>query len=258
MNTDNPLLQRIHMPGETFRLPSGGFFYTDDELSESVRDGEVQVIPMTAIDEIVMKSPDKLFSGQAVEEVFGRCIPQILKPGRLLAKDVDHLLICLRKVSFGEEMEINFTHTCEDAAEHSYVIPVQDLIRSSRVIDPSTMATFTLKLDNDQIVVIEPIRFDDYTRLLQSNEDREFSSEEWKNVMLDSYSDIIQSVDDTVDGKLIREWLERIPVGWLHDISVAVDKTSNWGPTFETTVQCRDCGETTSLIAPLNPIAFFT
>ena len=33
----NPLLQKVQIPGEKFRLPSGGLFYNDGELDESVR-----------------------------------------------------------------------------------------------------------------------------------------------------------------------------------------------------------------------------
>ncbi len=259
MNNDNPLLARIRMPGETFRLPSGGIFYTNDELHESVRDGEVHVEPMTAVDEIVMKSPDKLFSGDAVNEVFGRCIPQIRQPGQLLAKDVDHLLICLRKVSYGNDMELNYTHDCEDAKEHSYIIQIDDLIKTSRVIDPTALTAFNIKLENDQVVILAPVRFEDYTRLLQSGEgNQERTPEEWKDVMLDSLRDVIQSVDTITDKAFIREWLEKVPAGWLKKIYAGIEQTSDWGPTFETSILCRDCNEQTTLVAPLNPIAFFT
>jgi len=118
--SDNPLLQRIQMPGETFRLPSGGLFYEKGILSEKVVDGEIHVFPMTGIDEITLKTPDLLFSGNAVKQVFSRCIPDVLQPGKLLAKDVDFLIICLRKVSFGSEMDLTYTHFREKAKEHNY------------------------------------------------------------------------------------------------------------------------------------------
>ena len=39
----NPLLASLRIPGETFRLPSHGLFYTDGELDDSVVNGEVEV-----------------------------------------------------------------------------------------------------------------------------------------------------------------------------------------------------------------------
>jgi len=88
----NPLLTRVEMPGSTFQLPSRGLFYDNGELRDDVEMGEVHVHPMSAFDEILMKTPDALFSGEAVHKVFLRCIPQVLQPVELLAKDVDFLL----------------------------------------------------------------------------------------------------------------------------------------------------------------------
>lgn len=117
---DNPLLRRFsHMPPETFRLPSGGVFYTDGELDPEVVNGEVIVHPMTAIDEITIKSPDMMYQGSAIEKVFRRCIPQILKPKKLLAKDVDYLLVCLRIVTYGKTLNLTWEcpPTCEKRIE---------------------------------------------------------------------------------------------------------------------------------------------
>lgn len=113
---DNPLLRRFnHMPPETFRLPSGGVFYTNGELDDEVINGEVEVHPMTAIDEITIKSPDMMYQGTAIEKVFSRCIPQVLKPLELLTKDMDYLLVCLRIVTYGETLDLTWEcpPTCE-------------------------------------------------------------------------------------------------------------------------------------------------
>jgi len=104
----NPLLRVNKMPGETFRLPSRGIFYKNGELDASVANGEVVVKPMTLLDELYLKTPDMLFQGTAVEEVFKRCIPEILKPQQLFMNDVDYLVLCLRKVTFGDNFEIDY------------------------------------------------------------------------------------------------------------------------------------------------------
>ena len=62
-NLNNPLLRNIQLPGDTVRLPSRGIFYNNGELTPSTQNGEVHVYPMKAIDEIIMRSPDKLLSG---------------------------------------------------------------------------------------------------------------------------------------------------------------------------------------------------
>ena len=100
MSNPNPLLDRLNrMPGETIRLPSLGQFYEHGELEEGVVNGEIVLNPMTMTDEIMMKSPDMLFQGTAIERVFQRCSPQIKKPLDLLSSDVDFILTHLRKIS---------------------------------------------------------------------------------------------------------------------------------------------------------------
>ena len=116
------------MHGSTFQLPSRGLFYKKGELRDDVEMGEVHVHPMSAYDEILMKSPDQLYSGESVDKVFRRCIPQILNPSELISKDVDFLLVCLRQVTYGNDMEVTYTHSCEDAKSNSYIIPLSDFI----------------------------------------------------------------------------------------------------------------------------------
>jgi len=105
--TENSLLSKIRLPGKRFRLPSRGLFYTDGELDGDVVDGEVEVFSMTSIDEITLRSPEFLFDGTAIDRVFKRCVPQILKPLRLLGKDVDYILACLRIVSYGGSYQVH-------------------------------------------------------------------------------------------------------------------------------------------------------
>ena len=85
MSEENALLNKIKLPGKRFRLPSLGLFYNDGELDDSVENGEIEVFSMTALDEISLRSPEFLFSGEAIERVFKRCIPEVKKALRLLA-----------------------------------------------------------------------------------------------------------------------------------------------------------------------------
>ena len=118
MSEENPLLKKIQLPGTRFRLPSRGIFYTDGELDESVVDGEIEIFSMTTVDEIALRSPEMLFNGQAIERVFKRCIPDIKKPLKLLSKDVDFILACLRVVSYGNVYTLRTRcPECEDVQQ---------------------------------------------------------------------------------------------------------------------------------------------
>lgn len=256
----NPLLERVQMPGETFPLPSGGIFYNDGELDPSVHNAEVRVGPMTALDEIVMKTPDMLFSGDAVRQVFARCIPSILKPDRILAKDVDFLLVCLRKVSYGNMLRMQQTHSCKNAKPHQYDVDITQFISKTKRIDPvGALSNFCAVMPNDEKVYLEPIRFGHFVEVMQLTDDTtEMAPEERRDRLVRSISNVIARVDEIDDKEMIREWLSVISPEFLHEINNKVDDTINWGTEFQTKLKCRDCGQFFSVDLPMNPLAFFT
>jgi hypothetical protein len=253
----NPLLERVRIPGETFRLPSRGLFYTKGELSPNVQDGEVHVYPMTAMDEIVMRSPDKLFSGDAVTEVFQRCVPEILNPRELLAKDIDFLLACVRKVSYGEVFELPFKHDCKDAKEHVYKIQMKTFIQNARAMDPTTVKQkYEIVLDNKQIVKLHPIKYADVITIMQSS-NAKMTIEEQKESAMVTLVGIVEAVDEITDKEKIKEWLAIIPTKWAHQLSNVIDTSSDWGPEFNVKITCKDCKKRVTVAAPMNPLSFF-
>ena len=61
---NNPLRQFFRRPAVFFKLPSGGKNYAPGVL-DMPENEEFPVYPMTAIDEISMRTPDALFNGSA-------------------------------------------------------------------------------------------------------------------------------------------------------------------------------------------------
>ncbi len=254
----NPLLARVELPGSTFQLPSRGLFYTNGELHEAVEMGEVHVNPMSAYDEILMKSPDQLYSGDAVEKVFKRCVRHVLKPKELLAKDVDFLLVCLRQVTYGEEMRITYTHSCEDAKSNEYTIKLSDFLGTTKRLDPTTVGQiYSVKMPNDQLVNLHPSKFIDVIKMFQETEKETTTPEDELNMSIFIIQSIIQSVDGVTDKKHIAEWIKTISAGWLRIITDTVEKTSDFGTDFTLNTKCGDCGKDIEIQAPVNPISFF-
>ena len=251
----NPLLERARIPGETVRLPSLGLFYTNGELSPDVKNGEVHVYPMSAYDEIIMHSVDRLINGTAFDEVFSRCIPSILKPLELFSKDIDFLMICLKRVTYGPMITVNYQHTCDDAKYHSYEVDVSPFINTSKVIDPTTVnTTYQTILENGQVVHIHPIKMKDVISLMQEAQQNTGTQEK----VLDSLATVIASVDEVTDKNHILEWLHTIPVKMHKQISASVDSSSDWGPSTIVEGKCKDCGADIKIDVPLNPVIFFT
>lgn len=257
---NNPLLERIRLPGETFRLPSLALFYKNGELDASVVEGEVHVFPMTTIDEIILKTPDRLLNGHAIYEVFSRCIPQIKNAGQLLSKDVDYLLACLRLVTYGPEMEVTYVHSCENAKEHSYSIQIRPLLQKAKSIDPTTMgSSFKHVLPNGQVVLFRPPLFESVIKLSQAVDfaPADIAPEEYGKLILQTLASMVESVDDITDPDLILEWLFGLSSGWVRKISDAVNAVSDWGVNFKYELTCKDCGGKIHTEISTNPLTFF-
>ena len=256
----NPLLERVSIPGEKFALPSGGLFYTDGELKDSVKNGEVYMEPMNAMDELTLKSPDKLLSGQAILEVLSKRIPDIVKPDELLSKDIDYLLMCLRMISYGPVLDVTSTHTCEEATQHMYAIQIRPLLKESKPIDPTAIKKFSITLKSGQVVKLHPPRFTSTVKLYQAFGDagEEVDPSVMGKQLLDTISDMIASVDEVTNPEHIAEWLQKIRVGDVQQISEKVAELSDWGIDPVTTVTCKDCKEEMDILVPVNPVSFFT
>lgn len=257
----NPLLAGLRIPGETFRLPSQGLFYTDGELDDSVVNGEVEVYPMTAMEEVILSTPDKLLSGKAIVEIFTHCIPQVKKPGALLSKDVDFLMVCLRMVTFGQFMEITYTHDCETADSHSYMVNLQEMISKTRSIDATKLNDeYTHHVPNGQVVKLKPMTYSDIVALFQNTalmKSEELSEEESQKLVVDTLVSVVQSVDGITDKAMIKEWVIKIPWGWKRGLEKAAQSVSQWGTEFVSTHVCEDCGEEMNIHVSANPVNFF-
>ncbi len=281
----NHLLSKLRLPGQTFRLPSHGLFYTNGELDPSVRNGEVEVYPMTALDEIVLTTPDKLLSGKAVIDVFGRCIPQVRDPNQLLSKDVDYLLACLRVMTFGSTIEIKYQHNCEikkindegkevvvrPAKNHTYNINMESVIKNAKPMDPTTITRdFNLTMANGQKVIMQPLTYASVVDLYQNTlmakqmeiraDDVDTSADdeaEIRKFVLATLSGIVRSVDGETDRTMIAEWLFAIPLGWKKQLENAAQQSGDWGAKFEVPMPCKDCGEPIMFPVSPNPVSFF-
>ena len=109
MNPNNPLNQYFRQPAIYIKLPSGGNYYPPGAI-EMTQTGDIPVLPMTAIDEITYRTPDALFSGQAVVNVIQSCIPNIKDAWAIPSVDIDTILVAIRIATYGHNME--FATTC--------------------------------------------------------------------------------------------------------------------------------------------------
>lgn len=138
---ENPLSKYYRQPKIYIGLPSRGRFYPPDTLTGDHTN--LRVYGMTAMDEILFKTPDALFTGEAVVEVIQSCIPEITDPWNIPQLDVDTILIAMRIATYGERMPLEYN--CSECNE-----------RNSIDLDLPSTLDYYMNLEYDNVV-----KFDD-------------------------------------------------------------------------------------------------
>ncbi len=101
----NPLSNWYRQPKIYISLPSKGKFYPPGALDIS-ENGQYPVYAMTAKDELMLRTPDALLSGQSTVEVIKSCVPAIKDPWTMPSIDLDFCLIAIRIATYGDKMDV--------------------------------------------------------------------------------------------------------------------------------------------------------
>lgn len=144
----------MRRPKMFLKLPSGGKYWPEGSL-DLPENGELPVYGLTVKDEIMIRTPDALFSGHATVSVIKSCIPNILDPWKIPSIDLDAVLVAIRIASYGEKMNmsVNIPVVNEEEEFEIDLRPVLDTI-----ID-NTIWNGEIKIDNDLTIYIEPINY---------------------------------------------------------------------------------------------------
>ncbi len=102
----NPLAQYFRHSKLQIELPSQGKFWPEGTL-ELKEDGLLDVMPLTAKDEIVLKSPEGLLSGSSMVDAIASCMTGIKDPWQMPAIDVDTVLIAIRMASYDHMLDVS-------------------------------------------------------------------------------------------------------------------------------------------------------
>ena len=133
MAENNPLQKYFRQPAIYVQLPSGGKGYPPGTL-DMPANGEIPIYPMTAMDEIIMRTPDALFNGVSNIKLFKSCVPNILDPWAIPGTDLDLLLTSIRIASYGHDMEMSVK--CPKCSEtQDYTLDLRQVVDSIKAPD---------------------------------------------------------------------------------------------------------------------------
>lgn len=270
---NNPLQHHFRQPKIYISLPSKGVYNTPDSL-----DGNGENIPvfgMTGMDELLMKTPDALISGESTVKVIESCVPNIKNAWEMSSLDTDLILIAIRIATYGNLMEVN--HTCPQcSASNEYSIDLTKLVEFFATINYDNRVVF-----KDLVVKLQPLTYKQVTdfslknfqmqqRLVKSNSitDEEEKKSFVSSLFLDMgklqneiYVATIESVEtgNTVvtERAFIREWLENSDKGIFDAIKEQADRNSNAVKPPKHHVKCDECGHESNLDVEMDDSNFF-
>jgi hypothetical protein len=178
INQPNPLSQYFRQPAIHVRLPSQGEFYPANTLMLPPN-GELPVLPMTAVDEITYRTPDALFNGSAVVSVIKSCVPAIRDPWSMPSIDVDALLIAIRIASFGHSLDL--TTQCPSCGHQ------EDIAIDLRAVnDRLRLGDYSKSLQvGDLEVYFRPLNY----REVNDNNQQQFEQQQGLRILQDPNAD---------------------------------------------------------------------
>ncbi len=143
----------MRQPKIYIRLPSGGQYWPAGSIIPT-ENGEFPVYSMTARDELLLKVPDALLSGQAVVDVIQNCIPNIKNAWQIPSIDLDVILIALRLATYGEQMKTPVSLNDDIEIEHTIDLrTVLDALQNSIIWDP------LIQINDELIVYVKPLTY---------------------------------------------------------------------------------------------------
>jgi|TARA_R110001592_G_scaffold69287_3_gene212188 hypothetical protein len=209
----NPLSGYYRQPKIYIRLPSGGKYYPEGALDPS-ENGDYAVYAMTAKDELMLKTPDALLSGESTVEVIKSCVPAIKQPWMMPTIDIDSILVGIRIATYGDEMDV-WANCPECKEENKYTIPLTNYINTGKSEWKDKITTGDLTFD------LEPYNYKQMTganiktleeqRVFSIVNDEEMSDQEkmekfqksfvrLTNMTIDTIADVVTAIE-TPQGK---------------------------------------------------------
>lgn len=271
----NPLTHWFRQPKIYVRLPSDGEFYPPNGLDKS-ENGEYAVYAMTAKDELMMKTPDALLSGQSTVEVIKSCIPSILDPWSMPSIDLDCALLAIRIATYGEKMEVGVT--CPNCSEENnydvnlvtwlekmknfrYVqeIPAEPLTIYVRPYSYKEITKTSLKTFEQQrlINIVNDDSIADEEKIKQFGESFVKLTAMTVDVIAECIWKIVTPDGETTDRDHIKEFINNIPKDLFDKISNHITEMKRQIELGNQKVQCVHCNTDFEMPVEMDQSSFF-
>lgn len=205
--SQNPLQRYFRQPSLYLTLPSMNRWYTASDVAAAAN-GEIAIYGLTAIDDIMLNTPDAMLNGQALEKVISNCAPSIKNVKHLLLPDLDAVFVAIKLATTGQGYPMD--RKCPNCAhENTHDLNCQHVLDNMTFVED---ADCTLMLD-DLKIYVKPYTFEMRHIFMQ----RQFEEQNLVN-------QLAQDLDDFARSKIIAESVERLSRITYELVSNSVEK----------------------------------
>jgi hypothetical protein len=203
----NPLAMFMRQPKIYIRLPSNGEYWPEGSLQISETE-EYPVFSMTAQDEMLLKIPDALMSGQAVVDVLQHCMPNIKNAWHTPAIDLDVILIAIRLATYGEIMK---TPVKVGSIEMDYSIDLRTVMDS---LQSRIQWIPYISINEDLTLFVKPVNYKQLSqaaiqtfetqKIIQMSNDQNMSDEDKVKIFKESFSKLTNITIGTISSTIYK------------------------------------------------------
>ena len=270
---ENPLKKYFRQPKIYISLPSKGVY---NKLGSTQGDlTNMPVYGMTGMDEILMKTPDALITGESTVKVMESCCPYIKDGWEVSSLDSDLIFAAIRIATYGNVM--NLTHTCTKCnTETDFDFSL------NKFIDHWQAAIFQNKITIDDLtVIIRPLTFKESNSISLKNfeiqkklqqvmgvEDEEEQKKLVKEILFEMselqnsvFSLSVEAVETPAgrveEPEFIREWLANCDTALFTTLKKQFETNRENMNVPPQPVTCSSCGHEDQVAVTLDQANFF-
>lgn len=284
MTSNNPLKGYMRNPKINFKLPSEYKFNSIGKDITPNMSGEISCKALSAKDELVLKNPDSLLSGDAIEKMILSCVPEIKNARDLPYPDIQTILLGIRYATSGDVLE--FEVDCPSCKEKNNIktsiryildniIPMNndnkvylDEEKLEIYVKPFTLKTMNsimlMKFEQEKLLLTlsQITGLDDEVRKKEFSE----SFEKLANLKFDSLVECILSVklpenlgevQQVTEKQFIKEFLNDCKKDTIDKIEEKISELTECGVDKKMQVTCSHCNHEWETEVGYSPTDFF-
>lgn len=276
MSTNNPLKQYFRSIKLYTKLPSGTTYYDNVDFND---DGELGIMAMTAKDEMTARNPDALLNGEAIVDLINSCVPGVPNPKKLLANDIDALMIAIRHATYGDDIEIN--SVCPKCKhDNLFKVNVGQSLSSMTMLEED----YSISLSSGITIHVQPYGYKETVKALKAQFEqmkiaRDIDSDTMQddqrlklfstsfktiaNLNLNLLTSCIIKITHGKDGVVtnrehILDFLQNVEKDVYTQLDKLVKDINQVGVKKDFTAKCEKCEHEWQADVDFNPVNFFT